>query len=72
MWRTTNLVEIKSELVLVSIHVPRVEDDLDDIPASETPAFQSTSPVWRTTCEDEQIPFEGFVSIHVPRVEDDL
>ena len=35
---------------LISIHVPRVEDDYIHKPQmNETTKFQSTSPVWRTT-----------------------
>ena len=33
--------------------------------------FQSTSPVWRTTCDKSDTSFFNSVSIHVPRVEDD-
>ena len=56
----------------ISIHVPRVEDDLmQNLQQVFLYQFQSTSPVWRTTVEDEtklQVPS---ISIHVPRVEDD-
>ena len=78
----------------ISIHVPRVEDDLIFrrllerkfhfnprppcggrryclLSKSMLHLFQSTSPVWRTTAE-EQKSFSAFaISIHVPRVEDD-
>ena len=41
----------KCGLHLISIHVPRVEDDYVDVAFGVTLAeFQSTSPVWRTTC----------------------
>ena len=36
--------------VIISIHVPRVEDDASgEIHSSSFRRFQSTSPVWRTT-----------------------
>ncbi len=34
-------------------------------------AFQSTFPVWGTTCEEHDMIFESWVSIHVPRVGND-
>ena len=57
---------------LISIHVPRVEDD----EASRVPflifcIFQSTSPVWRTTIVSYCTQYVNRISIHVPRVEDD-
>ena len=50
VWRTTNSDYVIEFDFDISIHVPRVEDDLRvgaDIIADEI--FQSTSPVWRTT-----------------------
>ena len=38
----------------------------------EDDEFQSTSPVWRTTCRHPPSAVVGVISIHVPRVEDDL
>ena len=62
-----------SEYHRISIHVPRVEDDIDICPMCVLKfGFQSTSPVWRTT-DGYEIAFESSpISIHVPRVEDDL
>ena len=61
-----------SEYHRISIHVPRVEDDIDICPMCVLKfGFQSTSPVWRTT-DGYEIAFESSpISIHVPRVEDD-
>ncbi len=58
--------------ILISIHVPRVEDDvaLSWVDAG-TSAFQSTSPVWRTTAPRYGLIRRDCISIHVPRVEDD-
>ena len=58
--------------LLISIHVPRVEDDLSFFrhPCAEK-VFQSTSPVWRTTAEGIKGIIDTAISIHVPRVEDD-
>ena len=58
---------------VISIHVPRVEDDYNMGGEVKTwIIFQSTSPVWRTT--DGSCPYviKAQISIHVPRVEDDL
>ena len=57
---------------MISIHVPRVEDDgRYHNQRNKGIPFQSTSPVWRTTFiyDDDAIHIE--ISIHVPRVEDD-
>ena len=57
---------------IISIHVPRVEDDCrhGDL-SSEDWQFQSTSPVWRTTHGRRPPTAVFYISIHVPRVEDD-
>ena len=56
----------------ISIHVPRVGDDMAESPVSVSEnQFLSTSPAWGTT----QTPYLGstkrLISIHVPRVGDD-
>ena len=59
-------------LLTISIHVPRVEDDLHFCSTCGIIfLFQSTSPVWRTSETMERWEEEA-ISIHVPRVEDDL
>ena len=56
----------------ISIHVPRVEDDLKNtLCISFQCTFQSTSPVWRTTSLTKSGTCVRIISIHVPRVEDD-
>ena len=56
----------------ISIHVPRVEDDLRQNGCCRyTIPFQSTSPVWRTTNGRAARAQRTDISIHVPRVEDD-
>ena len=72
VWRTTFPFGLTGDLIKISIHVPRVEDDtleVDDL--DDAVEFQSTSPVWRTTTAVETSCGEGCISIHVPRVEDD-
>ena len=61
-----------SDVIRISIHVLRVEDDFRHCGRSFLSAvFQSTSSVWRTTsCSRLPLP-EGLISIHVLRVEDD-
>ena len=50
VWRTTAMSVFILFIIVISIHVPRVEDDADMISeAREDKIFQSTSPVWRTT-----------------------
>ena len=59
-------------LNVISIHVPRVEDDAQIVNRfSANISFQSTSPVWRTTATGERTALAASISIHVPRVEDD-
>ena len=61
-----------SESEFISIHVPRVEDDLLCAVVHILPLlFQSTSPVWRTTGWGRRSGQVCCISIHVPRVEDD-
>ena len=56
----------------ISIHVPRVEDDLESVNKFVVGLlFQSTSPVWRTTTVEPPAIVPSTISIHVPRVEDD-
>ena len=56
----------------ISIHVPRVEDDVQrDVVRCKIDVFQSTSPVWRTTVLILKFRWNEKISIHVPRVEDD-
>ena len=60
-------------VVMISIHVPRVEDDLLTVSRHiESRVFQSTSPGWRTTMAKGKVIDKFAISIHVPRVEDDL
>ena len=60
------------DVIIISIHVPRVEDDKGESSAGKSPAlFQSTSPVWRTTNYRRTNMNNYEISIHVPRVEDD-
>ena len=60
-------------ILSISIHVPRVGDDGNSstayIPCTQ---FQSTSPVWGTTKEYNDIISSLDISIHVPRVGDDV
>ena len=50
VWRTTQAFLDVLPFRLISIHVPRVEDDGNSAIARATGiVFQSTSPVWRTT-----------------------
>ena len=50
VWRTTKRGELVPCQPVISIHVPRVEDDFSNISCrSAYFRFQSTSPVWRTT-----------------------
>ena len=59
-------------LSLISIHVPRVEDDQgNQLFRARRCSFQSTSPVWRTTHTTTNRALAERISIHVPRVEDD-
>ena len=72
MWRTTSEVANRIVNAVISIHVPRVEDDVSFLSTLATYSrFQSTSPVWRTTmfCKEKRAQYN--ISIHVPRVEDD-
>ena len=73
VWRTTAGVSREFITVLISIHVPRVEDDFGQIQKSLIclRRFQSTSPVWRTTPYWQKANQSRYISIHVPRVEDD-
>ena len=75
VWRTTCVVFVFPSPLLISIHVPRVEDDpaLLRQYALIRSEFQSTSPVWRTTPRSvSEKQKSNTISIHVPRVEDDL
>ena len=68
-WAESNGARIE----IISIHVPRVEDDKSNkniTPTTER--FQSTSPGWRTTKHDKFTREDADISIHVPRVEDDM
>ena len=59
-------------LLLISIHVLRVEDDTGQAWADgSTGRFQSTSSVWRTTWILSSVKECFDISIHVLRVEDD-
>ena len=50
VWRTTYRDFRNVRFRLISIHVPRVEDDrCQNNPSPPPRGFQSTSPVWRTT-----------------------
>ena len=50
VWRTTGNVTVWQSEIDISIHVPRVEDDVVSLTDEEIyELFQSTSPVWRTT-----------------------
>ena len=58
--------------VRISIHIPRVGDDWEDVDREkEYDRFQSTSPVWGMTIYFALIFFSVFISIHIPRVGDD-
>ena len=59
--------------VHISIHVPRVGDDVDAVCFGVTAsAFLSTSPVWGTTAGPGSFMSpDAKISIHVPRVGDD-
>ncbi len=72
VWRTTQPPAEVDLVVVISIHVPRVEDDVRLLQKQgKISVFQSTSPVWRTTSNRNDGGFFGNISIHVPRVEDD-
>ena len=73
VWRTTRFIYDDDAIHIISIHVPRVEDDYHRLPKhTREKRFQSTSPVWRTTSPTQHPPPAARISIHVPRVEDDL
>ena len=72
MWRTTETAAPAAVTESISIHVPRVEDDVSVCFHSFIQRrFQSTSPVWRTTQPFCRRYDPHTISIHVPRVEDD-
>ena len=72
VWRTTANTDKEHKARVISIHVPRVEDDnYDAVAGASGSTFQSTSPVWRTTRKDMLTSCVRSISIHVPRVEDD-
>ena len=55
VWRTTYAFAPFFRGILISIHVPRVEDDRKcERKNKSSSKFQSTSPVWRTTEGDAQ------------------
>ena len=56
----------------ISIHIPRVGDDLDLIAVDTiNERFQSTSPVWGMTYTSRVLFSRIRISIHIPRVGDD-
>ena len=72
VWRTTYCDKKPFTVFSISIHVPRVEDDLHlFLQQVFLQVFQSTSPVWRTTYASVRSDAKVKISIHVPRVEDD-
>ena len=57
----------------ISIHVPRVGDDVKEAAAmADQTVFLSTSPVWGTTVHRTAGKRLIEISIHVPRVGDDI
>ena len=57
---------------MISIHIPRVGDDLSlGLDCLTFLRFQSTSPVWGMTCERGALRRRDQISIHIPRVGDD-
>ena len=72
-WRTTLWLKYLFCVGHISIHVPRVEDDVNLLRAdTAVEQFQSTSPGWRTTFFLAISSASSRISIHVPRVEDDF
>ena len=68
----TSNADIRCRFIRISIHIPRVGDDVCDIgrivPDAE---FQSTSPVWGMTGRSGRAGNPRRISIHIPRVGDD-
>ena len=72
VWRTTHVFGAVVDVLAISIHVLRVEDDRANQQAAfMQQLFQSTSSVWRTTADRTATLACVLISIHVLRVEDD-
>ena len=73
VWETTTSIYLLPLGIIISIHVSRVGDDLDNFNVDEPwQKFQSTSPVWETTSKAKVKNLKAVISIHVSRVGDDL
>ena len=72
VWRTTKITSDNVVSVLISIHVPRVEDDMGLDRELDGGLYIS---IHVPRVEDDfrvfPISYIGEISIHVPRVEDD-
>ena len=68
----TNVALMQGFNGVISIHIPRVGDDVDaEMFAAAVKAFQSTSPVWGMTVQPVYGKRRPEISIHIPRVGDD-
>ena len=73
VWGMTAIQTQLASCCCVSIHIPRVGDDLDLIAVDTiNERFQSTSPVWGMTQNVADCFSCLDISIHIPRVGDDI
>ena len=69
----THIPAVILRTLRISIHIPRVGDDHDDLHRRRGDLrFQSTSPVWGMTLQPVVMSPTVAISIHIPRVGDDF